>query len=89
LSLPSSPHPNPAKEWNNSKLKTEYLLTLVNGEFLREKEMDLWCAAAGDPYLMEENPDEISMLARFAERGLPVPASDFFKGLLSTTTSST
>jgi hypothetical protein len=81
-SPPSSPHPNPAKEWTKSKLKTEDLLALVNSGFLREKEMDLWCAAAGDPYPMEKNPDEIPMFARFAEHGLAVPASDFFKGLL-------
>jgi hypothetical protein len=31
---------------------------------------------------MEKNPDEILMFVRFAERGLAVPASDFFKGLL-------
>jgi hypothetical protein len=31
---------------------------------------------------MEKNPDEIPMLTRFAERGLALPASDFFKGLL-------
>jgi hypothetical protein len=31
---------------------------------------------------MEKNPDEIPMFARFVERGLAVPASDFFKGLL-------
>jgi hypothetical protein len=36
----------------------------------------------GDPYPMEKNPDEIPMFARFVERGLAVPASDFFKGLL-------
>jgi hypothetical protein len=54
----------------------------VNSGFLREKEMDLWCAAAGDPYPMEKNPDEIPMFARFTERGLAVPTSDFFKGLL-------
>jgi len=29
-----------------------------------------------------ENPDEIRMFARFAERGLALPASDFFHGLL-------
>jgi hypothetical protein len=56
---------------------------LVNSEFLREKEMDLWRAATGDPYPMEKNPDELPMFARFAERGLPLPTSDFFKGLLS------
>jgi hypothetical protein len=79
---PSSPHPNPAKEWKKSKLKTEDLLALVNSSFLREKEMDLWRAATSDPYPMEKNPDEIPMFARFAERGLAVPVSEFFKGLL-------
>jgi hypothetical protein len=78
----SSPHPNPAKEWKKSKLKTEDLLALVNSGFLWEKEMDLWRAAAGDPYPMEKNLDEIPMFVRFAERALAVPASDFFKGLL-------
>jgi hypothetical protein len=44
--------------------------------------MDMWRAAAGDPYPMEKNPDEVPRFARFVERGLAVPASDFFKGLL-------
>jgi hypothetical protein len=44
--------------------------------------MDMWRAAAGDPYPMEKNPDEVPMFARFMERGLALPASDFFKGLL-------
>jgi hypothetical protein len=71
-----------AKEWKKSKLKAEDLLALVNNGLLREKEMDLWRPAAGDPYSMEKNPDEIPMFARFVERGLTVPTSDFFKGLL-------
>jgi hypothetical protein len=75
-------HPNPAKEWKKSKIKTEDLMALVNSGFLREKEMDMWCAAAGNPYPMEKNPDEVPMFARFVERGLALPASDFFKGLL-------
>jgi hypothetical protein len=78
----SPPHPNPAKEWKKSKLKTEDLLVLVNSGFLREKEMDLWRPAASDPYPMEKSPDEIAMFARFVERRLAVPTSDFFKGLL-------
>jgi hypothetical protein len=44
--------------------------------------MDMWRAAAGDPYPMEKNPDEVPMFARFVERGLALPASNFFKGLL-------
>jgi hypothetical protein len=79
---PSTLRPNPAKEWKKAKLKTEDLLALVNSRFLREKEMDLWRAAAGDPYPMEKNPYEIPMFARFAEHGLALPASDFLKGLL-------
>jgi hypothetical protein len=42
----------------------------------------MWCAAAGDPDLMEKNPDEIPMFTRFVERGLALPTSNFFKGLL-------
>jgi hypothetical protein len=78
----SPPRPNPNKEWKKSKVKTKDLLALVNSGFLREKEMDMWRAAAGDPYPMEKNPDEIPMFARFVERGLALSASDFFKGLL-------
>jgi hypothetical protein len=81
-SPPCSPHPNPAMEWKKSKLKTKDLLALVNSDFLWEKDMDLWRAAASDPYPMEKNPDEIPMFARFAERGLALSASDFFKGIL-------
>jgi hypothetical protein len=80
LTSPSCPNPN--KEWKKSKAKTEDLLALVNSGFLREKEMDMWRATAGDPYPMEKNPDEIPMFTRFVERGLALPASDFFKGLL-------
>jgi hypothetical protein len=78
----SSPRPNPNKEWKKSKAKTEDLLALLNSGFLREKEVDMWRAATVDPYPMEKNPDEISMFTRFMERGLALPASNFFKGLL-------
>jgi hypothetical protein len=78
----SPPRPNRNKEWKKSKTKTKDLLALVNSGFLRDKEMDMWRTAAGDPYPMEKNPDEVPMFARFVERGLALPASDFFKGLL-------
>jgi hypothetical protein len=80
--LASPPRPNPNKEWKKSKVKTEDLLALVNSSFFHEKEVDMWRAATGDPYPMEKNPNEIPMFARFVERGLALPASDFFKGLL-------
>jgi hypothetical protein len=78
----SPPRPNPNKEWKKSKAKTEDLLALLNSGFLREKEVDMWRAAAGDPYPMEKNPDEIPMFTRFVEHGLALPGSNFFKGLL-------
>jgi hypothetical protein len=78
----SPPRPNPNKEWKKSKMKTEDLLALVNSGFLREKEMDMWRPAAGDPYPMEKNHDEVPMFAKFVERGLALSPSDFFKGLL-------
>jgi hypothetical protein len=81
-SPPSSPRPNPAKEWKKAKLKTEDLLALVNSGFLREKEMDLWRTATGDSYPMEKNLDEIPIFAQFMKRGLALPASNFFKGML-------
>jgi hypothetical protein len=78
----SPPRPDPNREWKKSKAKTEDLLALLNSGFLREKEVDMWRAAAGDPYPMEKNEDEIPMFTRFAECGLPLPVSDFFKGLM-------
>jgi hypothetical protein len=78
----SPPRPDPNREWKKSKGNSEDLLALLNSGFLREKEVDMWRAAAGDPFPMEKNPDEIPMFTRFAERGLSLPASDFFKGLL-------
>jgi hypothetical protein len=78
----SPPRPKPNKEWKKSKAKTEDLLALLNSGFLREKEVDMWRAAADDPYPMENNPDEILMFTRFVEHGLALPASSFFKGLL-------
>jgi hypothetical protein len=85
----SPPRPDPSREWKKSKVKTEDLLALLNNGFIREKEVDMWRAAAGDPYPMEKAEDEISMFARYAERGLALPASDFFKGLSGTMASST
>jgi hypothetical protein len=78
----SPPRPDPNREWKKSKAKTEDLLALLNSDFLRENEVDMWRATAEDPYPMEKNEDEIPMFARFAERGLSLPASNFFTGLM-------
>jgi hypothetical protein len=78
----SPPRPDPNREWKKSKAKTKDLLTLLNSGFIRGKEVDMWRAAAGDPYPMEKSEDEIPMFTRLAKRGLALPASDFFKGLM-------
>jgi hypothetical protein len=73
----SPPRPNPNKEWKKSKAKTKDLLALLNSGFLREKEGDMWCAAAGDPYPMEKNPDEIPMFTRVGS-----PSEQLLQGAL-------
>jgi hypothetical protein len=78
----SPPRPDPNREWKKSKAKTEDLLALLNSGFIQDKEVDMWRAAAGDPYPMEKSEDENLMFAHFAERGLALPASNFFKGLM-------
>jgi hypothetical protein len=82
----STPLPNPNKEWKKSKAKTEDLLALVNSGFLREKEMDMWRATAGDPYPMEKNTDEVPMFARFVERGLALPVDGSMNPLTKNST---
>jgi hypothetical protein len=59
--LVSPPRLNANKEWKKLKAKTEDLLALLNSGLLREKEVDMWRAAAGDPHPMKMNPDEIPM----------------------------
>jgi hypothetical protein len=74
------PCPNPNKEWKKSKVKTEDLLALVNSGFLREKAMDMWRAAAGDPYPMEKNPDKVPMFARFRGARTSTPSERLLQG---------
>jgi hypothetical protein len=78
-------------EWKKSKAKAKDLLALLNSGFLQEKEVDMWRAAAGDPYPMEKNLDEIPMFARFVERGPGWPSQQAIssRGFLSITVSST
>jgi hypothetical protein len=59
----SPPRPDPNREWKKSKAKTEDLLALLNNGFIREKEVDMWRAATGDPYPIKKNEDEIPMFA--------------------------
>jgi hypothetical protein len=45
----SPPRPDPNREWQKSKAKTEDLLALLNSGFLREKDVDMWRDTTGDP----------------------------------------
>ena len=49
---------------------------------MQEKALVNWNCSGGDPYPMEKNPREIPMFAVFPERGLALPTSDFFWGML-------
>jgi hypothetical protein len=53
----SPPRADPSREWKKSKVKTKDLLALLNSGFIREKEVDMWRAVAGDPYPMEKVED--------------------------------
>ena len=55
---------------------------MVDAGFLREQAIEGWRAATGNAWPMEKNSTEIPMFAHFCERGLSLPASDFFRGLL-------
>jgi hypothetical protein len=66
----SPPRPDPNREWKKSKAKTEDFLALLNSRFIREKEVDMWRAAAEDPYPMEKSEDEILMFALRGTRAL-------------------
>ena len=54
----------------------------MDAGLLQEKALVNWNCAGGDPYPMEKNLREIPMFAVFPERGLALPTSDFFWGML-------
>ena len=74
--------PNQACAWKKSNLKEEDIQALVEAGLLQEKSLAGWSSAHGDAWPFEKNPDEVPMFARFAERGLALPAYGFFCGLL-------
>jgi hypothetical protein len=78
----SPPHPNPTKEWKNSKLKMEDLLALVNSGFLRKRRWICGALSLVTRIQWRKIQMKSRCSARFVERRLVVPTSDFFKGLL-------
>ena len=73
--------PNREEGWVPSKCSNSDLATLVSDGLLPEKSVIQWCPALGEdhPY---ENTGEIVAFAPYFERGLGLPCSNFFFGLL-------
>ena len=74
--------PTREEGWVPSKCSESDLETLVSDGLLSEKSIIQWHPALGEdrPY---ENTGEIVALAPYFERGLGLPCSAFFSGLLS------
>ena len=73
--------PTREERWVSSKCSESDLETLVSACLLPEKSIIQWHPALGEdrPY---ENTGEIVALAPYFERGLGLPCSVFFSGLL-------
>ena len=73
--------PTREEGWIGSKCSESDLETLVSAGLLPEKSVIQWCPALGEdrPY---ENTSEIVAFVPYLERGLGLPCSFFFSGLL-------
>ena len=73
--------PTREEGWVASKCSEFDLVTLVSAGLLLEKSVIQWCPALGEdrPY---ENTGEIIAFAPYLERGLGLPCSFLFSGLL-------
>jgi hypothetical protein len=67
--------------WKICKYSEADLKRLVDECFLQSKEIIQWCPATSDKRLYEK-AEEILLFQYFVERGLALPTSDFFHGLL-------
>ena len=73
--------PTREEGWVSSKCSESDLETLVFAGLLLEKSVIQWCPALGEdrPY---ENTGQIITFAPYLERGLGLPCSSFFSGLM-------
>lgn len=74
--------PNQAMAWKRSTMKDTEIQALVDAKLLQEQVVAGWRCSFGNPWMFETHPDETVVFARFVERGLALPTSDFFRGLL-------
>jgi hypothetical protein len=68
-------------DWTYSKCSRNDLLRLVSKGLLQEKNVVQWRLTFRQSY-PQENVAKIILFQHFVERGLALPASDFFRGLL-------
>ena len=73
--------PSHDEEWVASKCSKSNLESLVKQGFLPTKSVIQWRAALGDTRLYENTGEIVGFLPYF-ERGLGLPCSNFFSGLL-------
>ena len=74
--------PPPGITWQNSMMKEAAVQALLDAKLLQPKEVLEWRPTFDNAWQFEEHPNETIMLAHFVERGLAVPTSDFFRGIL-------
>ena len=74
--------PPPGVSWKAPALRKGGIDWLVNSGFLRSQALEGWRPAERDAWPMEKEENEIPMFSHFCERGLALPSSDFFRGLL-------
>lgn len=74
--------PNQAMAWKRSTMKDTEIQALVDAKLLQEQVVAGWRCSFVNHWMFETHPDETVVVARFVERGLALPTSDFFRGLL-------
>lgn len=65
-----------------STMKEAEIQELVDAKLLKEKAVAGWRSSFKNPWMFEIHPKETVTFARFVERGLAIPSSEFFRGLL-------
>ncbi|RLN28010.1 orf3 [Panicum miliaceum] len=72
---------NPTADWTPSKCSNADLIGLYNAGVPQSNDLVQWHLAKGHSF-PQENVDEIVSSYHFYERGLALPATNFFRGML-------
>lgn len=63
-------------------MKDVEIQELVNAKLLQEKAVAGWRSSYDNPWMFETHPKDTVTFACFVERGLVIPTSEFFRGVL-------